>query len=76
MPNQQTLAVIFNESLNSWGVADIWKLKNVTKGDTTLPVNYRPISLTSIIGELMETIIRDKLVNFLDENIMIDNYQS
>ena len=41
----------------------------------TLPVNYRPISLTSIVNKLMETIIRDKLVTFTGENIMIDNTQ-
>ena len=42
-------------------------------GDKTLSINYRPISLTSVVGKLMETIIRDKLVTFLEENSMIDN---
>ena len=45
------------------------------KGDKTLPSNYRPISLTSAAGKLMKTIVRDKLVAFLEDNIMINNYQ-
>ena len=40
------------------------------KGDRSLPSNYRPISLTSVV-----TIIRDKLVTFLEKNITIDNSQ-
>ena len=45
------------------------------KGDTSVPINCRPISLTSVVGKLMETIIRDKLVTFLKENILINNSQ-
>ena len=45
------------------------------KGDTSLPINYRPISLTSVVGKLMETIIRDKLVTLLKDNSMINNFQ-
>ena len=71
--------MIFNKSINSGGVPDIWKLANVTpiqeKGDIVLPINYRPISLTSVVYTLMETIIRDKLVAFLSENILIENTQ-
>ena len=36
-----------------------------------LSVNYRPITLTSVARKLMETIICDKLVSFLDENIIM-----
>ena len=60
------LIILFNKSLNSGRVPDIWKLANVTpiqkKGDKSLPINYRPISLASVVGKLMETIIRDELV--------------
>ena len=41
----------------------------------SLPINYRPISLTSVVVKLMETIMCDKLVTFLEENIMINNFQ-
>ena len=44
-------------------------------GDKALPSNYRPISLTSVVGKLMETMILNKLVSFLKENIMNNNTQ-
>ena len=38
-----------------------------------MALNYRPISLTSVAGKILEKIIRDKLVKFLeDENIISD----
>ena len=45
------------------------------KGDKILPVNYRPIILTTVVGKLKENIIRNKLVSSLEENIMINNTQ-
>ena len=50
-------------------------LPQYKKKDKSLPINYRPISLTSVVVKLMETIIRDKLVTFLEENSMINNSQ-
>ena len=73
------LSILFNKSLNSGKVPSDWKLANVTpiqkKGDKSLPGNYRPISLTSVVCKLMETLIRDKLVSFLDDNNLIKNSQ-
>ena len=73
------LSIIFNKSLNSGKIPRDWKLANVTpiqkKGNKAQPCNYRPISLTSIVGKIMETIMRDKLVNFLEENSLIKNSQ-
>ncbi len=45
------------------------------KGDKTEPGNYRPISLTSIICKLMETIIRSKMENFLYGNSILGDSQ-
>ena len=73
------LSVLFNKSLNSGKVPCEWKLANVTpifkKGNKSLPGNYRPISLTSVVCKLMETIIRDKIVNYLEENNIIKDSQ-
>ncbi len=45
------------------------------KCNKSQPGNYRPISLTSVIYKLMETTIRDKVVNYLEENKLIkDSY--
>ena len=66
------LTILFNKSLNSGRVQDIWKLANVMpiqkKGDKALSNNYRLISLTPVVGKRMETLIRDKLVSFQEEN--------
>ena len=73
------LSVMFNKSLNTGKIPYDWKLANVTpiqkKGDKSLPSNYRPISLTSVVCKLMESIIRDQLVTFLEENNLVKNSQ-
>ena len=40
-----------------------------------LACNYRPISLTSIIGKLMETILRDQIVKHLESYNLINDSQ-
>ncbi len=45
------------------------------KGDKSVALNYRPISLTSVAGKIPEKIIRDKLVKFLEENNIITDSQ-
>ena len=54
-------------------VPDSWKEANVTpikkkKGDKKKPGNYRTVSLTSTLSKLMETMIRDDIVNYLNTN--------
>ena len=47
-------------------------MANVTaifkKGDRKLLENYKPISLTSVPGKLLERIIRDQIVNHMTTN--------
>ncbi len=66
-------------SLRCSVVLSDWKIANVTpifkKDDRKLPDNYRPISLTSIIGKLLETIIRNRVVNYLECNSLIKDLQ-
>ena len=73
------LTEIFNKSLQLGILPDDWKLANVTpifkKGSKSLPSNYRPISLTSIVCKMLETLIRDKLVNHLEENKLLRDTQ-
>ena len=38
------------------------------KGDKKLPEKYRPISLTSVPGKILERIIRNEIVNHMTEN--------
>lgn len=73
------LARIFNQSLEEGFVPSDWKDANITpihkKGSRTKPNNYRPISLTSVIGKLMEKFIRDKIVEYLEANNLIRDSQ-
>ena len=49
-----------------------WKVTTVTalpkKGDRCAPNNYRPVSLTSVVCKMLETIIKRKLVLHFDQN--------
>ena len=65
------LSIIFNQSLSEGKLPSIWKTANVIpifkKGDKTNPNNYRPISLTPICVKILEKILRDPLMNFLED---------
>ena len=73
------LCAIFSLSLRTGKVVSEWKLANVTplfkRGDKSNPGNYRPISLTSVVCKLMESILRDKIVEFLEKNNIIRDSQ-
>ena len=49
-----------------------WEIINITpihkKGSKTIPGNYRPISLTSVVGKVMESQVRNHLVNHMTAN--------
>ena len=55
------LMYIFNTSLEQSKFPSSWKIANVTaifkKGDSSLPSNYRPISLISCVGKVMERVV-------------------
>ena len=56
-----------------------WKFARVSaiykKGNRKLASNYRPVSITSIICRILETIIRDNVVKFLMSNDLLSAYQ-
>ena len=56
-----------------------WKVANVTpiykKGSKAEAGNYRPVSLTSICCKMMESIIRDDVVEHLTQNRLIHSSQ-
>ena len=42
--------------------------ERVKKGSKSDPSNYRPISLTSVICKLMESLVRDHIIEFFSQN--------
>ena len=73
------LTSIFNRSLETGEVPLDWRMANVTpifkKGDHERPENFRPVSLTSVVGKILESIIKDKIVEYLDSNQLIADTQ-
>ena len=75
----EQLAVIFNKTIEEGCVPDGWKVANVTaiykKGKATSAGNYRPVSLTSVTCKIMEFIIRDHIMKFMDDNKIFSDHQ-
>ena len=69
------LTFLFNQSLKTGHVPNDWREANVVplckKGKKDDPKNYRPISLTSIFCKMMESILKDEIVNFLEKNLLL-----
>ena len=69
---KKPLTKIFRKSLDESKLPAIWKCANVTaifkKGERKDPANYRPISLTSVPGKLMERLVRNTLVEHMVNN--------
>ena len=81
-PNKITLPlqIIFNKSLQQSKYPTNWKLAHVIavfkKGDSSLPSNYRPISLINCAGKILERVIYKHVYNYLHQNKLIYDYQS
>ena len=73
------LELIFRKSLELGECPTDWRSANVTpihkKGDRTDPSNYRPVSLTSQVCKVLESIIRKQLLDHLNENNILRDEQ-
>ena len=74
------LAKLLNILLTKSEFPSEWKRANVTplfkKSDPSDPANYRPISLLSCLGKLMERCVHNHLYNFLVSNSLLSPFQS
>ncbi len=71
------LSIIFQKSFDEASLPQIWKDASVTpifkKGKKNQPGNYRPVSLTSIVCKVMESIVRDHLMaHMISEDLLSD----
>ncbi|KAK4818253.1 hypothetical protein QYF61_009428 [Mycteria americana] len=66
------LSIIYQQSWLTGEVPADWRLANVTpifkKGQKEDPGNYRPVSLTSVLGKLMEQIILSAITRHVENN--------
>ena len=74
------LTIIFNKSLESKELPQIWKQAKISaiyknKGSKRLACNYRPVSLTSIICKMMEAIIRDHIIEHMKKEKLFSKRQ-
>lgn len=76
---KKPLQIIFQNSLDSKTLPAIWKQGSISplfkKGNRKLPCNYRPISLTSIVCKILESIIADEISKHLTTNLLRDDNQ-
>ena len=74
------LLLLFKRSFNEGVYPRKWKFARVMplfkKGDKTDPSNYRPISLISCVGKVMERVIFKHIYNYLNDNKLLYRLQS
>ena len=74
------LSIAFNRLLSKSYFPSSWKEASVTsiykKEDKSLPQNYRPISLLSLIGKTMERCVHKHLYNYIVEHMLLTPFQS
>ena len=73
------LYLIFKESTEKGLIPEEWKLAHVIpifkKGSKKSAGNYRPVSLTSVVCKVLETIIRDQIMKHLQDNNLLSDQQ-
>ena len=73
------LYIIFHRSLHTGELPSDWKNSIVIpifKSETRYnPLNYRPVSLTSVCCKTMERILADQLTEYLEANTLLSNMQ-
>ncbi|XP_071941051.1 uncharacterized protein [Antedon mediterranea] len=57
----------------SWGLADVIPI--FKKGNKSTPLNYRPVSLTSLVCKTMETFIRNNIMDYMESNNLFTKSQ-
>lgn len=73
------LTALFRRSVNSGILPSDWKIGEVTpifkKGSKQSPTNYRPVSLTSVPCKVLESIIRDQMMEHLNSSQLLHDAQ-
>ena len=80
LPLAKSLCILFNMSLRLRKVPKQWKKANIVpihkKDERNEIKNYRPVSLLSVVGKIMERIVFKYCYNFFKDNFVISVNQS
>ena len=80
LPLAQSLCQLYNLSLRLSTVPKQWKMANIVpihkKEEKDDIKNYRPVSLLSVVGKIMERIVFKYTYNFFKDNFIISDNQS
>ena len=75
----KSIQQLFALTMNNGSLPLIWKRANVSlifkKGKKQLASNYRPVSLTCILGKVQESILRDDIIAHMNANGLISKRQ-
>ena len=76
----EPLTTLFKASMETRKIPDEWREASVTpiykqKGSKSEPGNYRPVSLTNVIGKLMERIVKNELTTHIESNKLMSDSQ-
>lgn len=73
------LAIIFQKSVDTGVVPIDFKCANITpifkKGNRNSPGNYRPVSITSVPCKILESVVRDEMLDHLERNKLLSDDQ-
>ena len=73
------LVIIFQRTLSHHTLPSDWKSAHVTplfkKGSRSLPANYRPVSLTSVVCKICESLLKDSIMKYMMSNNLLSANQ-
>ena len=77
----EMVRALFNKCIIQSKIPETWKEAKITmipkKGeDKSNPNSYRPISVTSCLGKILEKVMANRLYSYLESNKLLTNIQS
>ena len=72
-------AILFTKSLEDGQIPDEWREAKITpihkKGSKADPGNYRGVSLTSVVGKMMERMVKNEINSHVENNALMSKTQ-